>query len=356
MRCAAARASFGFVAAVLLAVGCSASPGPAGQRTAEHRTPRASGTTPVTSVSSPDATHRARPRIGVARTYRAGWHLVTFTEPAHSGPAGPLPARQLRTEIWYPLARLPSAKVRPARGTFPVIMYAPGFMQCGRPYADLLKYWATAGYVVVVVDFPHADCLVGTAATEADLLNEPPDLSYVITAMLGLSRARHGLFAGLLNPREIAIAGQSDGGDVVAAIAGNTCCADHRVVAAAVESGAEWPPMAGVYFTRRTVPILFSQGSADTINPPGCSVDMYLADRARARYYLDLLGATHTGPYWGITRYEKVVARVTLAFFDRYVLGRAAQASVMRRDGEVPGVAALDENGGGTLTDRYCNT
>jgi dienelactone hydrolase len=295
-------------------------------------------------------------RLGVARTYWAGWHSITFTEPAHSGPAGPLPARQLRTEIWYPLAGPPSRTTRPARGPFPVIMYAPGFMQCGRPYADLLKYWATAGYVVVVVDFPHADCLVGTAATEADLLNEPHDLSYVITAVLRLSRARHGLLAHLLNSRKIAIAGQSDGGDVVAAIAGNTCCADHRVVAVAVESGAEWPPMAGAYFTSRTVPILFSQGSADTINPPGCSVDMYLADRAPARYYLDLLGATHTEPYWGVNPDEKIVARVTLAFFDRYALGRARQASVMRRDGNAPGVAALHENGSGTLTDRYCNT
>jgi hypothetical protein len=83
---------------------------------------------------------------------------------------------------------------------------------------------------------------------------------------------------------------------------------------------------------------------------------MYLADRARARYYLDLLGATHTEPYWGVTRYEKVVARVTLAFFDRYVLGRTDQASVMRRLADAPGVAALGVNGGGALTDRYCNT
>jgi hypothetical protein len=47
---------------------------------------------------------------------------------------------------------------------------------------------------------------------------------------------------------------------------------------------------------------------------------------------------------------------VTLAFFDRYVLGRAKQALVMRREGNASGVAALHENGGGTLTDRYCNT
>jgi predicted dienelactone hydrolase len=220
----------------------------------------------------------------------------------------------------------------------------------------MLKYWATAGYVVLVTDFPHADCVAGLASTESDLLNEPHDLSYMITRALALSRAGHGLLSGLLNPRQLAIAGQSDGGDVVAAIAANTCCTDRRVDAVAVESGAEWPPMAGQYFTRRTVPVLFSQGTADLINPPGCSADLYLADRSRARYYLDLLGATHTEPYWGITRFEKIVARTTLAFFDRYVLGWTPRAAALDRHGDVPGLAELYSAGRGHFTSRYCNT
>ena len=267
-----------------------------------------------------------------------------------------LPARKLLTQIWYPLAGRPSKSTSPAPGPLPVIGFAPGFMQCGGPYSDLLKYWASAGYVIVTTNFPHADCLTGAASTESDLLNEPYDMSYDLSRVLALSAARHGLLAGLLNPGEIGIAGQSDGGAVVAAILGNTCCTDHRVRAVAVESGDEWPPMAGQYFTRPTVPVLFSQGSADTINPPGCSVTMYLADRAPARYYLDLLGASHTEPYWGINRYEKITARVTLAFMDRYVLGEKDQAAVMARQGNSAGLAALYSGGAGGLTDTYCNT
>jgi dienelactone hydrolase len=180
-----------------------------------------------------------------------------------------------------------------------MIVFGPGFMQCGGPYSQLLRSVASAGYVVVVVNFPHSDCTVGAAATEADMVNQPGDMSYVITRMLAVSAASRGAFSTLIDSREIGVAGQSDGGDTVAAIAANTCCGDRRVRAVAVYSGAEWPAMPGRFFTRRPVPMLLVQGTADTVNPPGCSVRMYHADSARERYYLDLFGAPHTRPYWG---------------------------------------------------------
>jgi hypothetical protein len=178
-------------------------------------------------------------------------------------------------------------------------------------------------------------------------------MSYVITQMLRLSSARRGLFARLLNPKQIAVAGQSDGGDTVAAIAANTCCTDRRVRAVAVESGSVWPRMRGEYFTTRfaeqPMPILFSQGSADTINPPGCSVYLYRSDRAQPNYYLDLFGASHTAPYWGTNRFEEIVAWVTLEFFDRYLLKRADAGPAMLRQGNVSGIAALFSDHQGNL-------
>jgi len=277
---------------------------------------------------------------------------MTFDEPAYSVDGSVIAGRRLVTQIRYPLARQASKAARPAKGPFPMIVFAPGFMQCGAPYSKLLTFWARAGYVVVVVNFPYSDCLV-PHPTESDMLNQPRDMSYVITRMLRLSRAKHGMFARLLNPKQIAIAGQSDGGDTVAAVAANTCCTDRRVKAVAVESGSEWPRMRGRYFARRftrhPMPILFSQGSADTINPAGCSVTLYHADKARANFYLDLFGASHTGPYWGINRYERVVARVTLAFFNRYVLRHPDTVSAMRKHGNVAGLAALFRDRKGNL-------
>ena len=292
------------------------------------------------------------PGVGVRGSYLVGSRWITFDEPAYTVDGSVVAARRLLTQIRYPLAGRRSTATRPAKGPFPMIVFAPGFMQCGAPYSKLLGYWATAGYVVVVVNFPNSDCLVGNP-TEDDMLNQPRDMSYVITRMLELSRAKRGLFARLLNPKQIAVAGQSDGGDTVAAIAANTCCTDRRVKAVAVESGSVWPKMRGRYFTRRFIrhpmPILFSQGSADTINPAGCSVTLYHADQAKANFYLDLFGASHTGPYWGTNRYERVVARVTLAFFNRYLLRHPQAGSTMRKQGNVSGLAALLRDRRGNL-------
>jgi hypothetical protein len=91
--------------------------------------------------------------------------------------------------------------------------------------------------------------------------------------------------------------------------------------------------------------MIFVQGSADTINPPLTSLQLYQADTASARYYLNLFGASHMAPYTGTNPVEQLVARVTLAFFDRYVLGQARALATMTRDGNVSGAAALVSGG-----------
>ena len=282
---------------------------------------------------------------GTAGTYDISEQTLTFAEPAHTGPTGQyLTQRTLVVDVRYPHASR-SGGLGPARGPFPLIMFAPGFMQCDDPYSDLLDAWAGAGYVVAAVNFPRTDCSVGAAAYEPDLVNQPWDMSYALSRMLALSGRPGGVLSGLLSSRQIAVAGQSDGGDTVAALAADTCCIDHRLAAVAVLSGAEWPPMPGRYFPGGAPPMLFVQGSADVVNPPWTSLQLYTADQARPRYYLDLFGATHTVPYWGTNPVERIVAAATLAFFNRYVLGKAGALAAMTRDGNVPGAAALVSGG-----------
>ena len=331
-------------AAVALVCACT------GPRPAAAGSPRPvpAGGSPrrAAGAQSPRREVRAQPAVGAVGSYRVGERRLTFVERARPGPAGQeLGQRTLATLIRYPLP-VPSAGLPgPARGPFPLLMFAPGFLQCGGPYSRLLRAWASAGYVVAVVSFPRTDCHVGAAADEADLVNQPGDVSYVISRLLVLSARPGGPLSGLLNQHEIAAAGQSDGGDTVAALAASTCCADHRLAAAAVLSGAEWPPMPGRYFAHRAPPLLFVQGSADVINPPWMSRQLYAADSRRARYYLDLLGANHLIPYLGTNPVERLVARVTLAFFDRYVLRQAGAAAAMSRAGNVRGEAELASGG-----------
>jgi dienelactone hydrolase len=290
-------------------------------------------------VSSAPAETRAA--LGVSGRFQVAERRMIFVEPAHTGAAGvALGPRRLVTEIRYPLA-----PPGPPRGGYPLLLFAPGFMQCGRPYASLLRFWASAGYVVVTVDFPRTDCRASARAYEPDLVNQPADMSYVLTRLLDAGSQPHHPFYGLIDGQKVAAAGQSDGGDTVAALAANPCCTDHRVKAVAVLSGAEWPPMPGRYFTHGAPPMLFVQGSADTVNPPWTSRQLYQQDHNRAKYYLDLFGASHLTPYWGVNRVEHLVARVTLAFFDRYLLGQAPALATMTRDGNVRGTAALAADG-----------
>jgi predicted dienelactone hydrolase len=194
------------------------------------------------------------------------------------------------------------------------------------------------------VNFPRTNCQTA-APDESDLVNQPADVSYVLSRLLELNAQPGDPLSGLLNPHQIAAAGQSDGGDTVAALAVNTCCTDHRLTAVAVLSGAEWAPMPGRYFAHKAPPMLFVQGSADGVNPPSTSVQLYQSDPSRTRYYLDLFGATHMVPYSGSNPTERIVGRVTIAFFDRYVLGMPGAQTTMTKDGDVAGRAALVSGG-----------
>ncbi len=323
------------ILAVLVMAACGDSPA---QRTTSAPTKRPAATGSDPSPSPEGAL------LGSPGRYQVGTQQLTFTEPAHTGPSGQsLGPRTLVTQVDYPLA--PSSGSQPAAGPLPLIVFGPGYLQCVDAYGELLQTWASAGYVVAAVTFPVTNCDLGNAANESDLVDQPADMSAVISSMLSLSEQQHGLFGGLLSAQEIGVAGQSDGGDTVAALAANTCCMDHRLKAAAVLSGAEWPAMRGRYFPGGTPPMLFTQGNADAVNPPSASVLLYRADQTGPRYYLNLFGASHLAPYEGTNPLERLTARVTLAFFNRYVLGQAGALATMLRDGNAPGVGALVSGG-----------
>jgi hypothetical protein len=65
-------------------------------------------------------------------------------------------------------------------------------------------------------------------------------------------------------------------------------------------------------------------GSASSPRPPHCPIRM---PDGSPRYYLDLFGAARMVPYAGDNSVERLVARVTLAFFARYVLGDTSALS-----------------------------
>lgn len=319
------------VLAVSLLAGCAAG---AGATPAHGHTAAWTGTPKPAKRSVPPP-----PPIGTAGTYRVGRYtaLLTYRPSAADG------SRELRVIVRYPIIASVTA-ARHRGGLFPLLAFAPGYRQCLTSYDPLVMSWASAGYVVAMVQFPRTNCHV-KVPDEADLASQPGDVSYVIGRLISAGREPGGRLSGLIDAAKVAVAGHSDGGDTVAAVVASTCCRDSRVSAAVVLAGAEWPPLPGRYFAAPTVPMLFVQGTADTWNPPGASTQLYLADTRGRRYYLDLLGADHFSPYEGSGRTEKLVATVTLDFLNHVLEGRPAALRAMRRAGRVPGIAELASGG-----------
>ncbi len=281
-----------------------------------------------------------KPSVGSIGTYAVAELPLSFVDWSAAG-GNDTTSRLLPTLVRYPVfpGTDPGAGTS-APGPFPLVVFAPGYLQCGRYYSHLLNAWASAGYVVAAVKFPGTNCDVGDG-DEDDVVNQPAEVSYVIGKLVAMSARSDGVMSGLVDPGEVAVAGHSDGGDTVAAVAANTCCLDHRVVGAVVMAGGVWPPLGGSYFQSATPPMLFVQGDADPVHPPAATLEMYQADTTGPHYYLDVLGAGHFSPYEGDGPQEQLVARVTLAFLDRYVAGQRQARATMLRSGNVSGAALV---------------
>jgi len=251
--------------------------------------------------------------------------------------------RVLRVTIRFPEFVPSHGEVVPKAGLFPLVVFAPGFIQCDTSYHRLLRQWASAGYVVAAVNFPDTNCHVAKP-DEADLVNQPGDVAFVIRRLRSQANQGGDGWAGLIAPARIGIAGQSDGGDTVAAMAAASCCRDHLVRAVVVLAGAVWPALHGSWYASPTPPMLFVQGSADSINPVAASVQLYRGDKTGIRYYLNMLGADHLAPYEGNGKQEAVVALVTVDFLNQYLAGEHSVGAMLRA-GHVPGIAALGRGG-----------
>jgi len=194
---------------------------------------------------------------------------------------------------------------------------------------------------VAAPTYPHTDPSDAADLDEYDIVNHPADFRYVLTSVLDLSSQRGSVLSGLIDPNAVAAIGHSDGGDVSLAVAANSCCRDPRVTAVVVLSGAELASLGGTYFSASSVPLLVVQGDADTVNPPGCSVQLYDAAKA-PKYYLDLLGAGHEPPYIETgTPVANVVATVTTDFLDAQLYGQHPALEAMTSAGALPGVAEI---------------
>jgi dienelactone hydrolase len=259
-------------------------------------------------------------------------------------PDGATVPRTLVTYVRYPAAG-PAGTDRvgapPARtaGPFPLIVFGHGFDVTPGLYAGLMQAWARAGYVVAAPSFPLATPSAPGGPTEVDLPNQPADMRFVISQMLRASSAPSGRMSGLISSGEIAVAGQSDGGDTALAVAYDPPFRDPRVRAAVILSGAEIPQLGAFTIRAGGPPLLATQGTADPINLPSATSAFYDAAPA-PKYLLELLGASHLPPYSTQEPQLGVVERASIAFLGHYF--KHTPLKRLLRAGSVSGVATLE--------------
>jgi pimeloyl-ACP methyl ester carboxylesterase len=175
------------------------------------------------------------------------------------------------------------------RGRLPLIVFLHGINGSAADDAPFLRSLAASGYVVAAPDSPETTGGTGLANIE-DFTVLPGDARFVIGRLTAGAR---DVPAGLVNPREVAVAGHSFGGAGVYGIGFNTCCRDTRIAAALSFEGALLPYPNGS-FVWRGPPLLMVVGTRDPLIPLPIARKTLAAMRSPA-YLLTLAGADHTG-------------------------------------------------------------
>jgi dienelactone hydrolase len=235
------------------------------------------------------------------RTYRFVDHSRTIALPD-----GRRVPRPLVTVVRYPAAP----------GRYPLVVFGHGFALAPADYARLLNAWAIAGYVVAAPVFPLGNRNAPGGPRESDIVNQPRDMSFVITRVLAVLKKS-------VDQARIAVAGHSDGAVTALAVAYGARYRDSRVDAAIVMSGATLAGMGA--FAKRGPPLLATQGTADPINAPA-NTSVYFAEAPRPKFLLWLEGASHRPPYTTEQPQLALVERVTIAFLNHYLKDRPLRA------------------------------
>ena len=269
---------------------------------------------------------------------------TSATKPSTSGVAtttqtlvDPTRQRTLETTFFSP---------RHSTGPAPLLIFVHGYDQSPSDYRNLLKAWASAGYIVAAPKFPSTNR--DAASLDAtDYHNEPMDVSFVISQVIAQSAAPTGPLSGRVDTTRVGIAGHSLGAEVVLGLL-NRCCRDPRVRAAISLAGSEqfnpgepaFPPTG--YFVGPPTPLLLVHGDADHENPYDRSVTAF-AGASAPKFFETIHGGDHRLPYQDSLTHPgaHVVSTVTVDFLDAYLKGQPAALSRLARDGTIPNVATL---------------
>jgi pimeloyl-ACP methyl ester carboxylesterase len=282
-------------------------------------------------------------------TYAVGMRSYTFVDPSRTtsstGSYLGAPTRTLPTLLLYPAVGDPNGAAipdgRPIRREdgFPLIVFSHGFAASGPAYAFLLEQFVRKGYVIAAPTFPLTSGGAPGGPKLTDYVNQPGDVSFVITSVLRLARQDRSL-RRTIDRDDVGVFGHSLGAITTLGVATNSCCVDPRIEAAVSFSGIELPFPGGSFFTTPTPPLMLVHGDTDGTVPYVGSVSAY-AQAPAPKVFLTLAHAGHV-PFrapW----LDPTVRSIT-DFLDGFLKHDRRALRRLAIDGNVAGVASVQED------------
>ncbi|PSK65077.1 hypothetical protein B0E53_02978 [Micromonospora sp. MH33] len=243
--------------------------------------------------------------------------------------------------LWYPAegeaGGAPERSAPVASGRFPVVLFSHGLGARPEDYQVLLTRWAAAGFVVAAPKFPHTGA--GGDGNPLDVLNQPADVSYVLTQVLALDGRAGDPLRGRLDPERVAATGHSAGG--VTTIGLFTAGRDERLDAGIVFAGTALG--VGTAFAGAAAPQLFVHGEADEVVGYAAGKAVYDAV-PWPKAMLSLPKGDHGRALLGDGKALRVVADTTVEFLRWALYGDAAAKKRLPDDATRGGVATLDDH------------
>lgn len=221
--------------------------------------------------------------VGPSRVETAS---LTFVDTSRATPAPdgsePLDARSLPTTFW-----LPASGTEPG----PLVLFAHGFGSTAADGAALAERWASFGYVVAAPDFPATSTGVAGGPLAADVVEQPADLAFLITAITEASRDPRSPLSGRVDATRVGVAGLSLGAlTTLLMLDGSEVDIDSALLLATPSCFLP----SGLAATSR-VPTLALHGDSDVVTPFDEHATPLLRPRSSSRWVVRIDGGTHTG-------------------------------------------------------------
>ena len=263
----------------------------------ENASPAATLTASPTATPAPATATEALAERGPFAVGVTTLTLVDESRPTDAnGSYAGADSRTLVTEVWYPAEgsvadlEIRDAPLDRSQTPYPLIVFSHGYTSIRRQSTTYTSHLASHGYVVVSADYPLTNFNAPGGPRLGDVVNQPADVSFLIDSFLGFSRQAGHQLEGAIAAEAIGLSGHSLGG-LTTLLATFGPRRDPRVKAALPIAGPACLVGAATYDTP-AVPLLVLGGSEDGVVPWHSVRAAY--DMAQApKYLLAILGGNH---------------------------------------------------------------